>query len=608
MRFLFFILYIFSSLIIYGQTPRSEFIKYVSHNKIDGDKLTRMDTVVLQINERQGDGDAKIYIDYTKGDKLSIGEAWIEDMNGNIVRKLKSKEIEDHSYISNISIYEDDFLKTFELKYNIYPYRIVYSYKKVFSRYLSAVNINYAESRIPVRSGIVIVETNPNQPVKYRQRNVEEPEVNEDAKSIKYEWKYSYNPSNEREKHASIKSLKAPFIQVLPINFKYGVKGSYENWQTFGDWVFQLNKKRDELTESEKQKISLLLTGVNDDLEKAKILYQYLQDYTRYINVSVNVGGFQAYPASYVCQNKYGDCKALTNYMQAMLKYVGIKSYYTLVRAGNRIWDIDMDFPEQVFNHVILTVPINQDTTYLECTSKSTPFGYVSTFIQGRKALLIDEGNSVFVDIPKQLPEDVLCTRNIKVDINSAKVEIAGMNRGSNYEYFTYLMTEANKNILERYIRDNILSGSYDLINYKVGEFDRNETQMTLNAECQVHNLFKAYGKNLILTPIPINVSFYESPEKRTQDVKIDFPEYYSDTIVYDISGYTISKIPENIHLESDYGNYTLTFEIEKDKLIIYKSVLIHAGEYTLSDYKSFYQFMVSVRNYENNNYYLDIL
>lgn len=608
MRSLFFILSLFFSLIMYGQVSKSEVIKYVSYNKIEGDKLTRMDTVILQINERQGDQDAKIYIDYSKGDKLSIGEAWIEDMNGNIIRKLKSKEIEDHSYISNISIYEDDFLKTFELKYNIYPYRIVYSYKKVFSKYLSAVNLNYAESRIPIRFGTVIVETNPNQPIKYRQRNVEEPEVNEDAKSVKYKWKYSYRPSNEREKHASIKSLKAPFIQVLPVNFKYGVKGSFENWQTFGYWISELNKKRDELTESEKQKISSLLTGISDDLEKAKILYQYLQDYTRYINVSINVGGLQAYPASYVCQNKYGDCKALTNYMQAMLKYAGIKSYYTLIRAGNKIWDIDMDFPEQVFNHVILTVPINQDTIYLECTSKNTPFGYISTSIQGRKALLVNGENSVFVDIPKLQPEDVLCIRNVNVDINSAKVEITETNKGSRYERFTYLMTETNKSTLERYIRDNILSGSYDLIDYKVAEFNRNEAAMTLNAECQVHNLFKAYGKNLILTPIPIDIAYYESPEKRTQDVRIDFPEYYSDTITYDISGYTVSKIPENIHLESDYGHYTLKFEIEKDKLIVHKSVLIFAGEYFLSDYIDFYRFMVSVRNYENNNYYLDIL
>lgn len=608
MKYYIFSLFTLISVLSYSQTPKSEIILYKSLNIFDGNKLTRIDTTVLQINDRAGDNDARISIDYSKGDKLSIQNAWIEDIDGNIIRKLNKKDIKDRNYISNISLYEDEFIKTFELKHNVYPYRIVYSYKKTYSKFLSIFSMNHAGDLTSIRDAIITVDVDPKKEIKYRQRNINDPEVVNSTERTKYIWKYSYNAPNRIERNASINGQKAPFIQVLPINFKYGVEGSYENWTTFGDWIAELNKNRDELIDSEKQKINSLLEGVNKDIDKAKILYKYLQDYTRYINVSIDVGGFQTYPASYVCSNKYGDCKALTNYMQAMLKYVGIKSYYTLVQAGRRILDIDMDFPEQKFNHAILTLPIDKDTIFLECTAKNTPFGYISSSLQGRKVLLIDNGNSRFVDIPGKQAQDVKCARHIEIDMNNEKVDFLTEERGFEYEYLTYLLAETNKDDLEKYIRETILLGSYELLGYEVEKNHLDDACIHLKASCKVHDLYKKYGNNLSLKVFPIRIPTYELPENRTQNVKIEHPEYYSDTIVYDISDYSISKIPKNVKIESKYGRYEMIISQDKGKVIVSKSIAIYAGEYDLSEYQDFFRFMVAIRNNERTNLYIEIL
>lgn len=596
------------SFLIFAQSPRSEIITYISHNQIKDERLIVQDTVILQINERMGDNDAKIYIDYTKDDKLIIGEAWIEDMSGNIIRKLKNKEIQKQSYVPDMSLYEDDFIKYFELKHNVYPYRIVYSYQMIYSKFLNILNLNYAGSLMPVKNAKITLETTSEYPVRYKNKNIKAPIIVKNGSNVRYVWEYSYEPAKYKELKSSINTSFAPILQVVPINFKYGIKGSFDNWQTFGDWVYNLNKKRDVLPPSEQQKIDMLLNGVNDDKEKAKILYRYLQDYTRYINISINVGGFQTYPASYVCDNKYGDCKALSNYMQSMLKYAGIKSYYTLINGGDKVLDIDHEFPVQMFNHAILTVPLDQDTVFLECTSKNTPFGYISNFIQGRKAFIIDENKSRFINVPAKAPDNVLCSRKFSVNMETSEVNLIATERGDDYEQSVYMLSEINRDIAKKYIQKNILSGSYDLLDYKFNENEKDSTYTVLNANCKVYNIFKNYGNSLVISPFFINIYSFEAPEKRTTEVQLDYPEYYEDIVEYSLSGKNISKIPENIELESEFGKYYIRFEKTDNKLFVHKSFLLHSGRYILSQYKAFYIFIESVKNNENKNYYLEVL
>ncbi|MFV0535749.1 MAG: DUF3857 domain-containing protein [Dysgonomonas sp.] len=589
------------------QTTTSEIIKHVSYSQLKGDKLIQEDTVVLQINERMGDHDTDINIAYSKGDKISIGDAWIEDISGNIIRKLKNKDITDQSYISDISLYEDHYIKSFELKHNIYPYRIVYSYKRTLSKFINALTIDCANRRLSVKNGKVVVETFLDRPIKWKQENTDPPLIDTLENIVRYTWNYSYT-FNPRERNSLVNSLNAPSIIAIPLTYKYGVQGSTDSWQSFGNWIFRLNKDRDKLTEAEQVKIKNLISNAYNDIDKVKVLYKYLQDYTRYINVSINVGGLQTYPASYVCTNKYGDCKALTNYMLSMLKFIGIKSYYTLIQADDKVIDIDENFPSQAFNHVILTVPLANDTIFLECTSKNTPFGYMGTFTQGRKALLVDENNSHLINIPSLTAEEVLCSRNFKVDMATSDVKLKVEERGYDYERSLYLASEVNKNVVNKYIRNNILSGSYDLSDFKFTIEDRDSSKITLNADCKVHNLYKEYGKNLVITPFPIEIASYELPDKRISGVQLDYPEFYEDTVHYSFTDKNISKIPEDTEITSKYGKYNVRYEIRDKQLLVYKSVLIYSGKYSVDEYVDFYKFISAIKNNEIKKIYLEIL
>jgi hypothetical protein len=586
----------------------SEILNRISVCRIDGSKLVMIDSLEIQINTRKGDVASKFSLPYSKNEKLSIEEAWIEDMQGNIIRKLKNSDITTHSYLSGVTFYQDDFVKEFQLRHNVYPYKIFLCYKYTVSDFLKIAHWR-ACNRInqSVKSSTLIVEIPKDYPIKYKCDNIAEPEINSMPDKTVYTWQTEYTAQNP-ENFAPYSALKIPNVTVLPLHFKYGVKGSWETWETFGNWISRLNANSRKLPLLEQQQIDQLLAGITDTHQKIKILYKYLQNTTRYINVDINKGGLKTYPAEYVATNKYGDCKALSNYMISMLEYIGIPAYYTLINAGDKIDEIDDSFPHQAFNHVIVTVPLKNDTLFLECTDKNCPPGYMGTFTQGRKAFVIDH-KSYFVQIPRMKAENVISSFNTKVDLleNLHPVEIAMLQKGLLYDIYSNVSNNWT-NVEKERLMQSVFPNTYQLESFVIENSNPDLPEINLSVTLKMQDIYKTYGNDIFVNPFARSLPDFETPENRIQTVQLDYPLSYSDTSIYIFpDDLAIKEISQQKRIDSKYGICHITYNFSQNQLTVTKQILIFDGKYEIEEYPSFYQSFSEIKNNEQQKIHLEL-
>ncbi len=562
--------------------------------------------IILQINNRMGEINNEFTLFYSGKEKIKSLDVTLEDMSGNVIRKIKSKEIRDVNHVTNYSLYTDDFIRYFEPKHNIYPYRIRVKYSKVYSEFMLVASwIPLKTYKIPTKAARLTLKTPVGYGLHYRQQNIDPPKIEEINGEIIHSWEGSYNDLLEYEAYPPHYLELVPFVEIVPDNFDYGIPGSFESWNSFGQWAFDLGSDLDELTMEERGRISSLLLGTEDTKQKVAVLYNYLQENTRYVNVSINLGGFKPYPASYVCNTRYGDCKALTNYMKALLAFAGINSYYTLIYLDDPGLPVIPDFPSQHFNHAILTVPLEPDTLFLECTSKSLPMGYIHAEIQNRYALLVDDQQSRLIKIPAwdslYLSTYVTRYQRITNENYHQRTEITA--RGIDFEYWNAIANNSSAHDAESEIRKTFSEPGKNLTQWNIKESFPDSTSVQAYIEYEANNLLKDYGSEVIWRISPLPLPHFESPADRKSPVQISFPIGKEEKVFLELPD-SFEKIvfPENVSLKSPFGSYELHFYRKKNLLVMDRKFHLNPGYYSTTGYNDFYSFIMDIKELEKRN------
>ena len=591
----------FCSVYAKAVNPPCSVVQYTTTCKVERNKCTVESSMLIEIKDRSGEKYTEVSIPFSKKNKVTILLAQIETIDGTIIRQLKKSDYKDRSAISGYSLYEDDFIRTFELKHNVYPYRIRYQWKYDYDEFIDIVDWHpYLDEIIPTELATLEVRVPLNYPVKILKSKIEKASIDSSDQNLIYSFEVSNLVLPKKEIHSIPVKKNSSYVRVVPVSFKWAIDGSHNSWTDFGNWINNLNMETDDLLDSDKQKARDLTKGISSKRKKVEVLYNYLQQNTRYINVSIGTGGLKPYPASYVALNKYGDCKALSVYMKSMLQAAEIPSFYTVVYAGGNNPGITKDLAALQFNHAILCVPLEKDTVFLDCTRKNVPIGYMGTFTQGREALIIKKDSSHFGKIPdlslNEVKEENSHTYSLSAGDNCF-VEICSKSRGDKFDFLSAMDMNLNYAESEKLLREYYFHfPSFELKDWKLNQPYKDSAYVMLHANLQLDNFIKSYGNDFGFSIYPLSIENYEKPSDRKWSLSIEYPECIEDIFVYKLSLLRPKLLPENILIDNRFGRYSLKTTVSENVITIYRKFELFQGEYSLNEYPDFYIFIQQVQ------------
>ncbi len=564
--------------------------------------LTKVITI-LNSNGKQKGWEA---YSYDANKKIINISAKMYNAFGIEVNKWNRKDWEDVSYDSYGTTYSETRMLFCKPIKNSYPYTI--EYKVTYERNNTYMIDGWHpiwENNLAIQKSTFTLSHPADLKIKFKEYNFSD-KIEKSTNELTTIWELNNLSATKSEPYKPSRKNLLPYIKIDAYDFSYdGYNGKSGTWKDFGAFIGQLNEERFELPENRKQEIDTIIATCTDNFSKIEALYKYMQSHTRYVNISIGIGGIQTLPAETVSKNGYGDCKALSNYMYAMLKYAGIKSYFTLINAGAYNYDFDESYVGHQFNHAILCVPMAKDTIWLECTSQTSPCGFLGDFTDNRQVLLITENGGVLSKTPKygKNVNKIVRKANVNVTENGdCKANLISCYTGLEYDDKHRLTTEDKEEQLK------MLYADYDIPNFKIENFNldcESTRHPKLNEELNfsLPSYASKSGSRLFLPVNLVNKWSYvpRKLNKRTFEIHMKSEYCNSDSIAYSVpENFNIEVVPDSINIESKYGKYKSETTVIDNQIIYNRYFELNCGKYPAEEYDEFIAFFKKIKKNDN--------
>ena len=586
----------------------------IRHNEISvdilaADLMTVTNKRVVTVLNKLGKTHVNSYMHYNDDTKIMKLTATIYDAFGNKIKKHSKNDFKDVSAIDGGTLYSDSRLKYLEYTPSSYPYTVVLE-----SKYKNS-STGFIPKWFPIESynlGVIknIYKLNnlQNIPFRKREQNFEGYPIEKNASGKNLSYSLSNQKAIKYEKYTVNFEDFLPNLSISLNHFSLkGIKGEAKDWNEFGGWMYdKLIVNRNQLSPSTIAKAKYLVKNASSSIEKAKIIYQHVQEKTRYISVQVDIGGWEPIAANKVDDLGYGDCKGLTNYTKALLDAVGVKSYHTIVYASNNK-NIDKNFTALQGNHMILNIPNEGNDIWLECTSQTAPFGFLGSFTDDRDVLVITPEGGIIKRTPTYTNNDNVQTINATINLlanGNINTSLTRKSYGIQYDDKYHIKSYTQKE-LDIYYKSNVWDYNNNLeVENIIHDNDKDKVEFIENIDVKIKN-FATVRDSSYLFKVNVFNRVTSIPKRyRNRQRKLNIKSSFTDKDVYIFKtpkDYIFSTLPQNKSVSNKFGSYKITFKKINDSSFQYnREYTLKKGIHPKEDYKAYRKFRKTVAKYDN--------
>ncbi|HMG83572.1 MAG TPA: DUF3857 domain-containing protein [Ferruginibacter sp.] len=526
---------------------------------------------------------SKYEIYHSDYNELTALDAYTKIPDGDKYKKVKITNEQTHSSNSNTVFYDDVQQTSFDFP-SLTQNAIQHIDYNLYHKDAHLLTPFFYEGRVPLMNGsytvVVPNEINIKYVVKNDPKGLFQFSEEKKRKETVYKWTLkNVKPIDDDFGDAPDGNYYEPNIIIYITSFqgKNGQQNYLNSLDDLYQWDVGFTKELNTTQDPDLKKIvDSLIVGKTTETDKAKSIYNWVQQSIRYVAFENGLEGFRPRQAAEVCSKRYGDCKDMSSIITQMLRIAGIKAYYTWIGTRSLPYDYT-DIPLPIDdNHMISTANINGKWIFLDGTDPHATFGTPPSGIQNKEALIsISDKEYKVLRVPIITPEE-----NRMVDTTSISFTDNGIKGHENVTYYGYQGEDVYNALLysdekgtKDYVKSRMgkASNKFILGSYAITKVNPEENVINIAADFEIPGYGKKIGDEYY-----INLNLEKVFEKQVIDtnkrkvpLELEYNYLINEYHILDIpKGYKITYLPKDFTYNNDLASIKISYKIENGKVI----------------------------------------